>query len=110
MNILSLILATTNAGNTDAGGSPWGMLPLILIMVVVFYFLFIRPQKKKQKEEKEMRGALEVGDGVTTIGGIVGRVVSIKDDTFLLETGSDRTRIRFQKFAIQNVEKLKLDE
>ncbi len=88
------------------------MYPIILMvgMVAIFYFLLIRPQKKKEKKDRDMRDSVEVGDGVVSIGGIIGRVVSIKDDTLLVETGSDRTKIRLHKWAIQTVEKLKMDE
>ncbi len=80
-----------------------------LLMIVVLYFMMIRPQRKKEKETANMRNSIEVGDGITTIGGIVGRVVSIKEDTFVLETGSDRIKMRFKRWAIQEVEKLTLD-
>ena len=76
-------------------------------MVVLLYFFMIRPQKEKQAAD--MRNSIEVGDGITTIGGIVGRVASIKEDTFVLETGSDRVKMRFKRWAIQDVEKLSLD-
>ncbi len=76
--------------------------PLVLI-ILVMYFLMIRPQQKKQKEEQKMRNNLRVGDELTTIGGIKGRVVAIKDDTITLETGSDRTKMQFEKWAIQTV-------
>ena len=72
-------------------------------MVVLLYFFMIRPQKKKEKQAADMRNSIEVGDGITTIGGIVGRVANIKEDTFVLETGSDK------RWAIQDVEKLSLD-
>ena len=84
----------------------WGSLvsfaPFILILVVM-YFLMIRPQQKKQKEEAKMRANLRVGDELTTIGGIKGRVVSIKDDTVTIETSNDRTKIVFEKAAIGTV-------
>lgn len=85
--------------------------PFIMILVMVlFMWLFIyRPQKKQQQKENEMRNSLEIGDEVTTIGGIVGRVVAIKEDTFVLETGSDRTKIRFRRAAIQSIEKLNME-
>ncbi len=83
-------------------------LPLIA-MLVLLYFMMIRPQRKKEKETTEMRNSIEVGDGVTTIGGIVGRVASIKEDTFVLETGSDRVKMRFKRWAIQEVEKLAME-
>ena len=77
-------------------------------MLVMMYFMVIRPQRTREKQQTEMRNSIEVGDGVTTIGGIVGRVVSVKDDTILVETGSDRVKIRLMKWAVQEVEKLDL--
>ena len=84
------------------------IIPLVL-MVVVLYFLMIRPQNKKEKKAQEMRNSIEVGDGITTIGGLVGRVASIKEDTFVLETGSDGVKVRMKRWAIQSVEKLNMD-
>ena len=81
----------------------------LALMLVLLYFMIYRPQKKQEKKDAAMRAALEIGDQVTTIGGIVGRVVAIKDDTFVLETGADRVKIRFIKNAISSVEKLNLD-
>ena len=82
---------------------------MILIMVLFMWLFIYRPQKKQQQKETEMRNSLEIGDEVTTIGGIVGRVVAIKEDTFVLETGSDRTKIRFRRAAIQSIEKLNME-
>lgn len=111
MSVFNQVLALEGeaAATTSLGGGfmTWGIMILFL---AVLYFLMIRPQNKRDKEQREMRNNVEIGDGVTTIGGIVGRVVSIKDETILLETGSDRVKIRLQKWAIQSVEKLKLDE
>ena len=94
------------ANNGQQPGGLAGMLisfaPLILIFVVM-YFLMIRPQKKRQKEEQKMRNSLRVGDELTTIGGIKGRVLSVKEDTFVMETGNDRTKMQFEKWAIQTV-------
>ena len=81
----------------------------LALMLVLLYFMIYRPQKKQEKKDAAMRAALELGDQVTTIGGIVGRVVAIKDDTFVLETGADRVKIRFIKNAISSVEKLNMD-
>ena len=81
----------------------------LALMLVLLYFMIYRPQKKQEKKDAAMRAALEIGDQVTTIGGIVGRVVAIKDDTFVLETGADRVKIRFIKNAISFVEKLNMD-
>ena len=82
----------------------------LALMLVMLYFMIYRPQKKQEKKDAAMRAALEIGDQVVTIGGIVGRVVAIKDDTFVLETGSDRVKIRFTKTAISAVEKLNMDK
>lgn len=94
--------------NTETAGMLTTLL-FPLLMIAVLYFMMIRPQRKKEKETANMRNSIEVGDGITTIGGIVGRVVSIKEDTFVLETGSDRVKMRFKRWAIQDVEKLTLD-
>ena len=69
-----------------------------------------RGRKKQEKKDAAMRSSLEIGDQVTTIGGVIGRVVAIKDDTFVLETGADRVKIRFTKSAISSVEKLNMDK
>ena len=81
----------------------------LALMLVLLYFMIYRPQKKQEKKDAAMRSSLEIGDQVTTIGGIIGRVVAIKDDTFVLETGADRVKIRFTKNAISSVEKLNMD-
>lgn len=72
----------------------------ILLMVVVFYFLLIRPEKKRAKKAREMLDNLQVADEVVTTGGIIGRVLSVKEDTVLIETGSDRTRLRVLRSSI----------
>ena len=76
----------------------------IILLFVIMYFFMIRPQKKQEQEAAAMRNALAVGDEVTTIGGIIGKVVSIKEETFVLETTKDRTKIRFLKGAIRSVD------
>ena len=96
----------------DTAANDGSMMTLVITMVLtlgLMYFMIYRPQKKQQKKDTEMRNALDIGDEVTTIGGIVGRVVAIKDDTFVLETGADRVKIRFIKNAISSVEKLNMD-
>lgn len=75
-------------------------LPLVLIFVI-FYFMLIRPQKKRDKEIAAMRNALEVGDEIVTAGGIIGTVVVIKEDNLVIETGSDRSKIRIARWAVQ---------
>ena len=95
-------------GTTTApsGAGLQGISSLIMIggLLVVFYFFMIRPQKKQEKKDAEMRDSLQIGDEVTTIGGIIGKVVSIKGETFVLETTKDKTKIRFLKGAIRSVD------
>ena len=97
--------ATTAAG--DAAANPAANFMPILMMVgviAVFYFLMIRPQKKQEKEAQDMRDNLAVGDEITTIGGIIGEIVSIKDETVTIETSKAGTKIRFLKTAIRSVD------
>jgi len=75
---------------------------MIVLMLVVFYFLLIRPENKKKKAVEAMRNSLKVGDEVTTIGGITGTICAVKDETIVIETGADRVRIEFTKWAISN--------
>ena len=77
---------------------------LLVIMFAAMYFLTIRPQKKAEKEANDMRNNLEVGDEITTIGGIIGKVVSIKEETCVIETSKNGTKIRILKTAIRSVD------
>lgn len=82
----------------------WLMPILLVVLLVVMYFFGIRPQRKKEKEDNAMRNALAVGDEITTIGGIIGKVVSIKEETCVIETAHERTKIRILKTAISRVD------
>ncbi|MBR4881466.1 MAG: preprotein translocase subunit YajC [Clostridia bacterium] len=93
--------AAANAGST---GSMVGTLVMIVCMAAFFYFFILRPQKKQEKEKQAMMNALEVGDEITTIGGIIGEIVSIKEETVTIETGKDRSKIRILRSAIKNVD------
>lgn len=106
MNSLLMFLdsAATTDTATNSGSSIWSLIISFGLIIVVFYFFMIRPQKKQEKEAAQMRDSLQVGDEVTTIGGIIGRVVSIKDETFTLETSRDRTKMRFLRSAIKSVD------
>lgn len=88
------------AAATDTASMLATFIPLIL-MIVVFYFLLIRPQKKRDKEVQKMRENIEIADEIVTIGGIIGRIVSIKDDTIVIETAGDRSKIRLARWSIQ---------
>ena len=94
MDTLTLFTATASKA------SEYSTIIMFVLVIVFFYFLIIRPQKTQEKKEKAMRDSLEVGDEVITNGGIVGIVFSIKDDTVVIETGSDRSKIRVMKWAI----------
>lgn len=97
---LSFLLETTT--ENTSGGS-WIWIVMIVAMIVMFFFMH-RSQKKRERQEAAERDALQVGDEITTIGGIIGKVISIKEDTFVLETTKDRTKIRFLKGAIRSVD------
>ena len=87
----------------DTASMLLSLIPLVLIFVVM-YFLLIRPQRKKDKEQQQMRNNLEVGDEVVTIGGIIGMVVSLKEDNVVIETAGERNKIRIKRWAIQSNE------
>ena len=89
---------------TGNGSGTWGTLIMVALMFVLLYFFMIRPQKKQEKKDAEMRNSLAVGDEVTTIGGIIGKVISIKGETFVLETTREKTQIRFLKGAIRSID------
>ena len=100
MNIfLNLLGSASTAGEGGVLESVMTFLPIVVI-IAVFYFMLIRPQQKKDKEDRAMRENLEIGDEIATIGGIVGIVVSVKEDTVVIETGSDRSKIRILKTAV----------
>ena len=80
--------------------------PLIMMvaMLAIFYFMLIRPENKRKKEAEQMRSSVKTGDKITTIGGIIGTVVSVKDEKFVMETGADQVRIELAKWAISSNE------
>ena len=80
------------------------MILMLVGLLVVMYFVMIRPQKKQEKEQNDMRNNLAVGDEITTIGGIIGKIVSIKEETCVIETSRDGTKIRILKAAVRNVD------
>ncbi len=104
LNFGFLLEGEAGGTGTGNGGSMWLSIGLIALLFVFLYFFMIRPQKKQERKDAEMRDALQVGDEVTTIGGIIGKVVSIKGETFVLETTKDKTKIRFLKGAIRSVD------
>ena len=116
MNIFCLADAAAAAGQESGELSPlqafltnYSGFLIIIVFFVIMYFFIVRPQKKKDKEAAQMRDSLEVGDEVVTIGGVVGKVVNVKDDTVIIETGGDRNRLTFLKTAISSKSERKED-
>ena len=83
-----------------AGGSMWTSIIKMALIILVFCFYIIRPQPIKHKETAKMRSELQVGDEIVTIGGIIGIIVSMKEDSLVIETGSDRSKVRLARWAI----------
>lgn len=95
----AMMSGTGTEGSTQGGSTM--MIIMVVVMFALMYFTTIRPQKKQQQKEQEIRESTQIGDEITTIGGICGKVVAVKDDTIVIETGSDRVKIKFKKYAIQ---------
>ena len=93
---------------TEAGAAPGGDMGGSILMIVamlgIFYFMLIRPENKRKKEAEQTRNSVKTGDVITTIGGIVGTVVNVKDDKFVIETGADQVRIELMKWSISSNE------
>ena len=87
-----------------AGNQTVSTIIMLVVMVGVFYFLLIRPENKRKKEAEQLRSNIKVGDQITTIGGIVGTVVSVKEDKFVIETSADQVRIELMKWALSTNE------
>ncbi|MBR7071438.1 MAG: preprotein translocase subunit YajC [Clostridia bacterium] len=103
MDLKVILLNAAATGTTGAGAR--SLLPMLLIWAVLIgamYFIMIRPQRKKQKEEKKMRENLQVGDEIVTIGGIYGRVISLKEETMVIESKSDHSKLTIARWALQN--------
>ncbi len=101
MNLIVSLMDTAPAGT---GGAGWMTIGMIVIMFGAFYLFAIRPQKKQEKEANNMRNNLAVGDEITTIGGIIGKIVSIKEETCVIESAHDKTKIRILKSAVSRVD------
>ena len=92
-----------NILTTPAGGGATSLI-MIVAMIAVFYFLMIRPENKRKKEAEQLRAAVKTGDVITTIGGIIGTVVNVKDDKVVIETSADQVRVELAKWAISSNE------
>lgn len=96
--------AATDAAATSGKVNAITTLVMLAAMIAVFYFFMYRPQKKQEKESTDMRNNLKVGDEITTIGGVIGKIVSIKDETVTIETSNERNKIRILRSAVRNVD------
>ena len=85
---------------TGGAGGGASMIIMVVLLIVVFYFMLIRPENKKKKAAAKMRSELAIGDQITTIGGVVGTICAVKEDTIVIETSADRVRMEFTKWAI----------
>lgn len=102
--VCSVTAFAESGSGKSASGSGFGTVGYLIFMVLLFavmYFILIRPQKKKEKEQQAMQRAVRVGDEIVTIGGIVGLVIRVEDDTIQIETGGDRHKMRIKTWAIQ---------
>ncbi len=99
MNLIFTADAAASSGGTS-------MIIMLVGMFAIFYFMIIRPENKKKKQAEEMRSALSLGDGITTIGGITGKIVQVTEDTITFETGEDRVRLQVKKWAISSTDKM----
>ena len=98
---LNFLEAAGNGGNAAAaGGGLFSIVIMLAPMLLIFYFMLIRPEKKRKKEAEALRNALKEGDKITTIGGLTGVIVNIKENTFVIETGADQVRIELAKWAL----------
>ena len=102
-----MILFLSSGSSAGAGSSS---LLMICLMIAVFYFFFIRPENKKKKKTEEMRSSLSLGDEITTIGGMTGKIVQVTEDTVTFETGEDRVRIQIKKWGISTTAKMEAAE
>ena len=89
---------------TATAGGMGSSMVMLVVMLAVFYFMLIRPENKRKKEAEEMRSSVKTGDKITTIGGIVGTVVNVKESKIVIETGADQVRIELEKWAISSNE------
>ena len=97
-------LEATAAAEAAGSANMITTVVMLVAMIAIFYFFMYRPQKKQEKETSDMRNGLQVGDEITTIGGIIGKIVSMKDETVLIETSNERNKIRILRTAVRNVD------
>ena len=101
--VLVCMMATGCATTSGEGtGGNWTGLIMLVVIMVIFYFMIMRPENKKKKQQEQMRNELSVGDEIITIGGLVGKIVSVSDENIVFETSEDRVRIEVTKWAVSS--------
>ncbi len=103
MNLDNYLLFMSNSAGANANASSsssWASILMLVAMFAILYFLMIRPQKKQEKADAQMRESLQIGDEVITVGGIMGRIVTVKEDSIVIETGADKTKLRITRTSI----------
>ena len=98
------MISFLTSGTTSPTGSMMPTLVMIVLMVAIFYFMLIRPENKRKKEAEQLRASIKTGDKITTIGGITGTVVNVKEDKLVIESGADQVRIELCKWAVSTHE------
>lgn len=104
MNFITLLAGMGGTAGADAAAPAKGSSSMFIMMAVMLGFAYLaimRPQKKRQKEEQALRDNVQIGDEITTVGGIIGRIITVKDESIVIETGADRNKMRIERWAIR---------
>lgn len=99
LNLFTVLAAATTDATANPLSSMTMLIPTILV-IVAFWFILIRPQRKKEKQDAEMRKNVQIGDQIVSAGGIVGIIVKLEENTVVIETGNDRSKLRLRRWAI----------
>lgn len=100
-----ITVLTSNTATTSSASLGWTTIIWLVLLLVAFYFILIRPQRKKEKKDAEMRKNIQIGDEIVTAGGIVGIVCKLEEETLVIETGSDKSKLRIRRWAVsQNLD------
>ena len=100
-----ITVLTSNTATTSSASLGWTSIIWLVLLLVAFYFILIGPQRKKEKKDAEMRKNIQIGDEIVTAGGIVGIVCKLEEETLVIETGSDKSKLRIRRWAVaQNLD------